>query len=327
MPNDDKGPVFWHFPPDLIEALVTAIALLNKGYASVLNFFKNAGVSDSLMAPEAARIARKEKINKFEIARNVLGRLNELGDTEKAVQCRRLVARRVAEWENFSTCFADDVLRARGAVSEVQRLINIRDHFTRMQQVQEEEAAERRKKKDADLANVARRVQEYEVIKRDFNTLFVTTLTPQVRGKKAEAVFNALFKHAGIGIREAFSVMHDESGKQLEQIDGVIEINHRSYLVEMKWEKEPLGVDPIVKHIGRIFMRKNSGDIRGMVISYIGFTEPAIVNMKKSKVAGAFIFGCTIFQLHQALENGDNLEEFCTRRITAADVDENPFVE
>jgi hypothetical protein len=122
-------------------------------------------------------------------------------------------------------------------------------------------------------------------------------------------------------------VVHDETGRELEQIDGVIEIDHRHYLVEMKWEKEPLGTDPMVKHIGRIFMRKNSGDIRGMVISASGFTGPAIENMKKAKTAGAFVFGCTLFHVFRVLEERGDLREFCRQRIVAADVDENPFVQ
>ena len=195
-----------------------------------------------------------------------------------------------------------------------------------MKQAQEEEAAEKRRNKDSELADKTKRVQEGEAIKADFNALFGSDLTPQARGKLLEAVLNALFKHAGIGIREAFSMMHDESGKQVEQIDGVIEINYRFYLVEMKWEKEPVGTDPVVKHIGRVLLRKLSGDIRGIVISYSGFTEPAVLNMKKAKTAGALMVGCTVFQLHQVLEGNGDLKRFFEERIIAADVDENPFV-
>jgi hypothetical protein len=322
--SSDEG-VYFHFRQDLLEALVVAIAHLNKGYTSVLNFFRGAGVPPSMMAAEAERVARKEKISKFEIARNILVRLNEAGNSGAAIERRRIVARRVAEWENFNTCWEDKVLEAKGAVAEVQRIINVYDSFTKMKQVRDAETSTRLRAKDAERQALAARVEEGEKLRRELYALFGTT-NPQKRGKALEPVLNRLFAWAGIGIREAFSVVHDETGKELEQIDGVIELDHRFYLVEMKWEKEPLGTDQVVKHIGRVFMRKNSGDIRGLVVSASGFTEPAIINMKNAKGSGAFVFGCTLFHIFRVLEERSELKDFFKDRVVAADVDGRHFV-
>src|SRR5688572_1733673 len=125
--------IFFHFRHDLLEALVSAIGLLNKGKEGVLTFFRGAGVPRSLMADEAEQVRRdKDSISKFTIARNILKRLNELGDQPNAIQQRREVAKRVTEWEDFGTCWPKDELAAKGAVQEVRRIINVYDSFTRM---------------------------------------------------------------------------------------------------------------------------------------------------------------------------------------------------
>jgi hypothetical protein len=73
-------------------------------------------------------------------------------------------------------------------------------------------------------------------------------------------------------------------------------------------------------------MRRNSGDIRGIYISASGYTEPAIDTVKKAKIAGAFVFLCTTYGLFRLMEERADLLEYCRKRITAADVDENPFL-
>ena len=74
---------------------------------------------------------------------------------------------------------------------------------------------------------------------------------PQERGKKLEQVLNDIFMYFKIGIKEDFVIYDDETGKNCEQIDGVVEINHYLTLVEMKWEKEPLGVDKVARFMSR----------------------------------------------------------------------------
>ncbi len=322
----DDG-VFFHFRPDLLEALVSAVGLLNKSKPNVLNLFRGAGVPPSLMAQETEQVRLdKNSISKFTIARNILLRLNELGDKPDAIRQRREVARRVSEWEDFSTCWPNDELAAKGAVQDVRRIINVHDSFTRMKNEKEKEAEEKRREKDATIEQQRKETAEFEAIQRDFYALFGETTNPQKRGKEFEGVMNRLFAHAHIKLREAFTVTMDETGKALEQIDAVVELDNRAYLVEMKWEKNPIDVPTISHHLNRVFMRKNSGDIRGMYISASGYTGPTVETVKKAKIAGAFVFLCTTFDLFTLLEHRGNLAEFCRARIVAADVDENPFL-
>jgi restriction system protein len=320
---DDE--IFFHFRPDLMEALVQAIALLHKGKQGVLDFFSGSGVPLSLMQAEADQVRRdRDSISKFVIARNILRRLNELGNKETAIRQRREVARRIAEWHSFDTAWEKDQLTAKGAVSQVREIINVYDSFTRMKMAKEQEAAKHQAVQDRKNAEEQKRLAEFDAIKDDFYALFGLT-DPHKRGKALEGVLNRLFKHARIGIREAFTVRCDDSGKPLEQIDGVVKIDTAHYLVEMKWENEPTDVPTFNQHVSRVFMRRNSGDVRGIFISYMGFKDTTITTAKKAKTAGAFVVLCTLQQLVQLMEKRGDLLAFFQRRITALDVDEEPF--
>lgn len=73
------------------------------------------------------------------IVRTVLDRLNAKG--KPSLLERREILKRVTEFEDFSTCWASDQLKAKGLVAEVSRVIGVKDSFTRMKQAQENERA------------------------------------------------------------------------------------------------------------------------------------------------------------------------------------------
>lgn len=315
--------MIFHFRHDLLEALVTAIGYLNKGKPSVLTFFRGAGVPRSLMEEEDRN---QKNLSKFAIARNILTRLNEQGDNPAAIRHRRQVARRVVEWEDFSTCWPDDELKAKGAVHEVRRIINVHDSFTRLQQANEAESQKHRSAKDAEAQAAAERALRAQSIKDDFYALFGETDVRR-RGIALEGVLNRLFEYSGILIREAFIIRCDESGKPLEQIDGVIEIDHVPYLVEMKWCEAPIGVPEVSQHLSRLFLRMRGSAARGMYISYSGFTDSAIDTARDGITAGAMIFMCTLLDFVQLMERKDELIEFCRERIRLATIEKQPFVQ
>jgi hypothetical protein len=321
----DDG-VCWHLRPDLIELLVDAIPLLTRSKESCLNVFRSAGVPGSAMSDLAAKVAKdRDSIGKHEITRTLLTRMNQRGDVPDAIRQRRELVRRVVEWEDFSTCYSDNVLKAQGAIAAIRKAVNRYDSFTEMKNAKEEEQRKRRAEQDAKGRAAEHRAEEHEAIKKDFYALFGFQ-DSQRRGKALESVLNRLFKHADILIREAFTIRCDESGKPLEQIDGVIEIDHIPYLVEMKWWDEPIGVPEITQHIGRILMRMRDGTIRGMYISYKGYTETAVTTAKEGRAAGAAMFLVTLADFVRLLEEKTDIGEFCRSRARAALVDKQPFV-
>ena len=55
------------------------------------------------------------------MVRTTLTRLNERG--EAALRERREILKRVTEFEDFSTCWPNDQLKAKGLVAEIRRVI------------------------------------------------------------------------------------------------------------------------------------------------------------------------------------------------------------
>src|SRR5207247_7133228 len=128
---------------------------LNRSKQDVVLFFQGAGVPETILADIRARLtAEAASVNKFEICRTVLQRLNQRG--EAALQQRREVLRRVVEFTNYDTCWPADQLKAKGLVAAVRDVVNQKDAFTRMNQAREDE----RKARLAELERANRAKQE-----------------------------------------------------------------------------------------------------------------------------------------------------------------------
>jgi len=239
--------VEFQYPPDLFSLLVDTIPLLCRSKQDVIVFFKGAGVPPTMTNDLVRKINKdKDSIKKYEIARTVLTRINEKGDSTLVL--RREVVRRVVEFENFSSCWASDQLKAKGLVSEVRRLVNVKDSFTRMNQEREEERRKHQVERQAKQEEAQRRQAKLVVIKADLFSLFGET-NSQKRGKALEGVLNRLFDISGILVRDAFTITGLEGEGIVEQIDGVIEIDSNMYLVEMKWWDKPLGTAEVSQHV------------------------------------------------------------------------------
>src|SRR5439155_9400885 len=143
-------------------------------------FFRGAGVGDEFTRDLADRVrSDKQIINKYEIVRTVLARLNEKG--EATLRERREVIKRVVEFEDFSTCWPDDQLKAKGLVAEIRRLVGVKDAFTRMQIERDRERAARSAVADGRAAELAAKQQSAAKIRGDLAALFLIT-NPQRRG-------------------------------------------------------------------------------------------------------------------------------------------------
>lgn len=120
--------ITFHYPPELFNLLVDTIPLLNRSKKDVLLFFRGAGVPGSLFADINQQVeAAPDDINKFEITRKVLERLNEHG--EATLRHRREVLKRVVEFTNFDTCWPNDQLKAKGLVASIRDVVNQKDSF------------------------------------------------------------------------------------------------------------------------------------------------------------------------------------------------------
>ncbi|MDN3587521.1 hypothetical protein QWY86_12625 [Pedobacter aquatilis] len=106
----------FHYPPELFELLIETIPLLCRSKKAVLLFFRGAGVAESMYSDLSNRLDMdKDSINKYEICRIMITRLNEKNDAY--ICSRRELLRRVVEFESFSNCWENDVYKAKGLVA------------------------------------------------------------------------------------------------------------------------------------------------------------------------------------------------------------------
>ncbi len=309
-----------HFPPEVLQVLTQAVGYLNRSKPNVLDFFRGAGVPAAMLAPLDNQIRRdRHAISKFEIARQLLVQLNDLGDT--GLGPRREVVRRIVEFDSFEGCWPDDRLKAKGLVSEVRDLVGTKDAFTRMSLERDKALAEHRATKVAELEQRGLRRRQLDEVKRDFYALFGER-DAKKRGKALEAVLNRLFHLHKVLIREAFELRDPEGNGTFEQIDGVIQFDGQLYLVEMKWKATPIGPGELGQHMVRVMSR---GGCRGMFISNSTFT-PAGLEMARDQLQRAPSVLAELQEFVVLLEDEGHLQDMLRRKVTAAVVDRTPLL-
>ena len=312
----------YHYPPDLLELLVEALARLNRGKKGLIIFLRGAGVDEAdLTAVDEIVRTNPASINKFEIARQVLVKVNARGDS--GLRPRREVIKRVVEFEDFSNCWPEDQLKARGLVAAVRDAVNKKDAFTRMHQEREAERAEVVARQRAEQAAAAEKRARIEGVNVRLSALFGMDDRPQERGKLLEAVLNDLFRAYGIHVREDFRRKDPDTSVVVEQIDGVIELDGVIHLVEMKWLSNPVGVGEFLPHLSRLFLRANAN---GIFISSSGYTE-GVVKECATALAQKTMVLCSLQELVMLLQRQGDLVTFLKRKVQAAIVEKNPFLQ
>lgn len=311
--------IIFHYPPELMNLLIDTIPLLFRSKKDVLLFFKGAGVNDTIFNDLEDRVRRdRDSIHKHEIVRTILTRLNTKG--ELTLRERREILKRVIEFEDFSTCWPSDQLKAKGLVSGIRQVVDVKDSFTRMKLEREKERKKYQEDQEAKIEKLQQRKAKLANIKKELYALF-SEHDRRRRGKALEVVLNNLFSIDEILIHEAFILKGDCGEGIIEQIDGVIELDGALYFVEMKWWSEPLGVGEVSQHLVRVF---NRGHARGIFISASGYTEPAISICKES-LQKAVIVLCKLEEFVRLLEKESDIKLFLKSKINAAIADKNPL--
>jgi restriction system protein len=314
MPDDA-----YQYPPELMDLLIDAIPLLCRSKTDVLMFFRGCGVPHALTADLRVRVENdRASINKYEITRTVLARINELNDS--GLGYRREVIRRVTEFEDFTSCWESDRLKAQGLVARVREVVNVKDSFTRMRQERDSERQERMRRQQERIRAKQRRREERSSLRARLASLGSMT-HPQQRGRAFEAVFNDLFALDGLSVRDAFTI-NDEEGRVSEQIDGLIDLKGQPYLAEVKWYSKPLGVDNVSRHLVRVYSR---GGVHGLIVSASGFTQPAIDECQRALTQRVIVLA-EVQELLLLLEEPDaSLAAWLREKAHAATVDRRPL--
>ena len=310
----------FQYPPDLFNLLVDAIPMLNRSKQDVLLFFRGAGVGEHLLTDLRERLRRDAQgINKFQIARTVLERLNARGDA--ALRERREVLRRVVQFTNYDACWPNDQLKAKGLVASIRDIVNEKDSFTRMNQAREQERRERLAAIERDKAAKEAMRAKVDAAKQELYSLFEASLTPHQRGRKLEPALNGLFRASGIAVRESFHLVGEQGEGVIEQVDGVVELKAALYFVEMKWHKDHVGKAQISGHLVRLMGR---AEARGLIISASDFTGPA-VHMSREFLQHKLVVLCHLQEIVSVLDHHHDLSDFLNQKIEAAIIHKNPY--
>ena len=313
--------ISFHFPPDLLNLLNEALPKLCKSKKDLLLFFQGAGVGSAVLAPYQTLLREnKEGFNKYAVTREVLVKLNELG--EGSLRERRELLRRVTEFEDFSVCWDADQAPGRGLVAQIRELVNVKDSFTRMNIEREQERKARLAEQDARSAIAKERKVKLASVKSQLFPLFAEP-DARKRGKALEGVLNSLFAAYGILVREAFTVKGPSGEGVIEQIDGLVEIDGQLYLVELKWWNTALGTAEVSPHIVRVFGR--GGQARGLFISYSEFTAPAIATCRDALAGGAVVVLSKLQEIVELIDREADIKKWLKAKVTAAIADKNPM--
>jgi hypothetical protein len=311
--------ISYHYPPELLELLCDAVPALFRSKQGVIDFFVGAGVPNKMVGDWKLKLKQdKESVKKHEIARSILCRLNEAG--EPALAFRREVIKRVSEFDDFSSCWDNDRYKAQGLVAQIQKLVNVKDSFTRINLERESERKQRQAVYTASVQAKQKEAEERAAIRDSLYKLF-SEIDPYKRGKRLESVLNSLFSFAGFLVREAFTLKGNEGQGVIEQIDGVVEIDGVLYLVEMKWWDKPIGRQEIAPHFVSVYGR---GDVGGIFISYSGFSPAAIEDAKTGLAQKVFVL-TELQEIIQVIDREANLKVFFKEKINRAKSDRNPF--
>jgi hypothetical protein len=311
----------YHYPPELLSLLVDTIPLLCRSKNDVLVFFRGAGTPEAVLTPLSNQLRTDSKsVSKYQIARTIIEALNARGDS--ALAQRREVIKRVVEFEDFSSCWPADQLKAKGAASEVRRIVNVKDSFTRMRQERDTEKANANAAMQNERAAEQARKKQIGELKEQLFSLFALDDKPQVRGKLLETVLNGLFKAYGVHVHEDFKRRDPDSNTVLEQIDGVIVLDGTIHLVEMKWLKDPVGIADFSPHLVRLFSRANAS---GIFISNSEFTE-SVVKECASALNQRTMFLCSLQEIVVLLQNETDLISLLRRKSQAAVVNKQPYL-
>ena len=312
----------YHYPPEVFSLLVDTIPLLCRSKDDVLLFLRGAGIPLADLADLQRRVnTDRENINKYEITRTVLQTINERGDSY--LRHRREVLKRVVEFEDYSSCWPADQLKAKGLTAEIRRVVNVKDSFTKMSQERDKEKGERVHAATLAREQALERQSRLAQVKSDFYALFGMANEPQKRGIHLEKVLNDLFGVFGILVKENFKRRSPDGPEVIEQIDGVIELDAHLYLVEMKWVSGPIGVGLISQHLVRLFSR---ADARGLFIASDGYAETTI-SQCRDFLSQKIIALCTLHEFVALLEREGNLQELLRKKVRIAELDKQPFQE
>jgi hypothetical protein len=148
-----------------------------------------------------------------------------------------------------------------------------------------------------------RRAEELRQLKEAFAALTIEG-DRQKAGLALEVLLNRLFTIYGLDPRRPFRVIG-------EQIDGSFDLDAQIYLVEAKWEKDPLPEAPMLVFRGKI--EGKSTFTRGLFIALNGVSDEARHAITQGKSPSFFVMNG--YDLFMILSETISLTDFLRKRV------------
>jgi Restriction endonuclease len=141
----------------------------------------------------------------------------------------------------------------------------------------------------------------------------LSLLAPQPRGYAFERFLKELFDAYGLAAAEPFRLKG-------EQIDGSFQFGNETYLVEAKWQGNPIGVAELHTFHGKI--EQKAAWTRGLFISNSSFTEEGLIAFGRGKR----VICMDGYDLYETLNREIPLNHVLEQKVRRAAETGSPFV-
>ena len=155
--------------------------------------------------------------------------------------------------------------------------------------------------------------QQQTITKIKADLLQVTTLAPQVRGYAFENFLKGLFDAFGLAAQKPFRLRG-------EQIDGSFQLGSEIYLLEAKWQGQPIGVAELHTFHGKI--EQKAAWTRGLFVSNNGFSEDGLFAFGRGKR----VICMDGLDMYEMLDREIPLRQVLERKVRRAAETGSPFV-
>jgi len=143
--------------------------------------------------------------------------------------------------------------------------------------------------------------------------LKLRTLDPHPRGYAFEKFLKLLFDANGMAGRASYRLIG-------EQIDGSFQLVGEIYLLEAKWQNNPVDASDLRSFNAKV--EDKASWSRGLFVSYSGFSEDGLIAYGKGKS----VICMDGFDLSEMLQNRLSLNDVLSKKVRRAAETGQPFV-
>jgi hypothetical protein len=295
------------YPPEVIQALKEALRNIYWYKDDLRLFFLSCEVPNNIITKQGWHDPQEYKVR---IVGNVLDDLISMGET--GLGYIRRTIQTILDIHNFDYLRsledgATKVSAARKSVEVLREMVM--KHDATIIKEREERAT-----RTDNLANAAKRWNDaIERLQRQFYEL-VKTEDRQKRGFLFQDFLFELFKAHDLNPRGSFRIIGEE-------IDGAFEFEMTQFLLEAKWEKDPLGAAPLDSFSKKV--ERKLENTLGLFVALNGFTEDGLEAFSGTRPSIILMDGEDLAVVLQGLVD---FRDLLKRKVRYTSQTGNPFL-